>query len=418
MDTNEVLQGLTAPSFIDDPYPAFARLRREAPVLFLEPFNAWLLTRFADVRTAFTDDRFQFQYERNQVNRMGERAREQDYFKVGREFLVVNDPPGHTRLKRIFRAPFTPRRVKELAPAVEERVRLCIDRFIEEGRADVVADFSHCVPLETISRLLGVPDSSREQILAWVSAFYAILFVSPMSDEELAAANHAAASARDFFLDHIRHCRAHPGDNFISDLIAANDADEEPLSDEQIAINSFLLYFAGHDTQQSQFSLMVDVLDRHRDARAWLMQDPQRIVACAPELYRFDATGMFMPRTASVDLELGGQTVRAGQSLMCSMTAANRDPEAFAEPDTLNFNRAPVHGTSLRNMTFGTGRHSCLGAYLAQTNLPIMLAGLLSRIGDFEVDRANARRLPTMEVRGFQSLPIVWRHATTSRSSP
>jgi cytochrome P450 len=401
-----VLALLSSPAFIDNPYPAFAQIRESEPVCFVAPFNAWLLTRFEDVRTAFTDDRFVFQYERNQINRLGARAVEQDYFKVGQEFLVVTDPPKHTQLKRIFSAPFTPARVAQMAPSTQALVHATIDRFVERGSADIVAEFSHRVPLAIISKLLGVDLASEEQILKWVSAFYAILFVSPMSDAELQKANDTAAEARDFFIDVVRHRRAHPADDFISDLIAVNDRDEEPLTDEQIAINAFLLYFAGHDTQQSQFSLLIDTLDRHPALMAQLAQNPETIRQIAPELYRYDATGMFMPRTLAADVELGGRLLEKGQNVMCSMTAANRDPEAFENPDSIVLDRKPVSG--LRNMTFGSGRHRCLGASLAQANLPIMLAGVLQRLKNLRVDRSGARRLPTMEVRGFESLPVCW----------
>jgi cytochrome P450 len=262
------------------------------------------------------------------------------------------------------------------------------------------------VPLAIISRLLGIDASYESQILGWVSAFYAILFVSPMSEDELRTANATAAAARDFFLDSVRQRRSRPGDDFISDLIAVNDTDEEPLSDEQIAINAFLLYFAGHDTQQSQFSLLVDMLDRHPDVMANLAANPERIRLLAPELYRYDATGMFMPRTVAEDLELGGRRLKKGQNVMCSMTAANRDPAAFENPDAIVFDRKPASG--MRNMSFGAGRHRCLGANLAQANLPIMLAAVLARLKNLKVDRAAARRLPTMEVRGFECLPVTW----------
>ena len=409
-DTAAMIQMLSSPDFIENPYPAFAQIRERDPVCFLEPFNAWLLTRFDDVRTAFSDDRFLFQYEKNQINRMGPRAVEQDYFKIGREFLVVTDPPKHTQLKRIFSQPFTPKRVSEMAQSTKALVDSAIDRFIDQGTVDIVSEFAHRVPLAIISKLLGIDRSYEQQILSWVSAFYAVLFVSAMSDEELKQANATAAEARDFFLAVIRKRRAHPGDDFISALMVANDQDEEPLSDEQIAINAFLLYFAGHDTQQSQFSLLIDTLDRNPDAMAYLVNDPDRIRAAAPELYRYDATGMFMPRTVSEDLVLNGRRIRKGQNVMCSMTAANRDPEAFEDPDTLKFDRMPVSGSGLRNMTFGTGRHRCLGANLAQANLPIMLAGVLGRLKNLSVDRAGAERLPTFEVRGFKRLPVRWDH--------
>lgn len=402
------VESLLSPAFIEDPYPTFRAIRETDPVCFLAPFNAWIVTRFADVRTAFTDDRFCVRYEQHQVNRMGPQAVGQAYVEVGREFLVLNDPPSHTRLKKIFREPFTAKRVSGLVPYIEQIANECIDRFADDGSVDIVAEYAHRVPIAVMSHLLAVPEEYEPQIVAWISAFYAALFVTPMSDDELVAANGTARQARDFFVDIVRQRRARPGNDFLSDLIATNDAADEPLTDEQIAINAFLLYFAGHDTQKGQFSLLIDTLDRHRDLLAQLAADTSLIANAMPELYRYESTGQFMGRTAVEDIQLGGHLVAAGQTLMVSMTAANRDPDAFPDPDRLDLGRDVAHGTALRNMTFGTGRHHCLGAFLAQTNLPLMVRILLDRIGPYSIDRTTAVRLPTIEVRAWAQLPISW----------
>ena len=160
--------------------------------------------------------------------------------------------------------------------------------------------------------------------------------------------------------------------------------------------------------REQEFALLVDMLDRHPSLAAYLAKNPDKIRQVSPELYRYDATGMFMPRTLAEDVELSGKLLKKGQNVMCSMTAANRDPEAFENPDEIVFDRKPAFG--MRNMTFGAGRHRCLGANLAQANLPIMLAGVLARLKNLEVDRAAARRLPTIEVRGFHSMPVSWRN--------
>ena len=308
----------------------------------------------------------------------------------------------------MFRQPFTSKRVHELVPTIERLANEAIDRFADDGSVDITQEYAHRVPIGVMTQLLAVPPEYEPQIIRWIGAFYAALFVTPMAPEELAVSNAAAAAARDFFLDIIRDRRAHLGTDFVSELIEANDASDDPISDEQIAINVFLLYFAGHDTQKGQFSLLVNTLDRHPDTLRALAADSSGVAAAMPELYRFDATGQFMGRTVAEDVELGGKTIKEGQTVMVSMAAANRDPEAFPDPDRLDLNRDNAIGSSLRFMTFGTGRHHCLGAFMAQTNLPIMLKTLLDRIGPFEVDRAGTVRLPTIEVRAYEHLPIAW----------
>ena len=400
---------LLSQDFVDDPYPVYAAIRAQDPVFFAEPFNAWILTRFADVNTAFTDDRFITDYEGHQTNRVGPEAVEQLYFKVGREFLVLNDPPEHTRLKRIFRAPFTVNRVKQMEPRLHELAKKFVGEIEDKGQAEIVMEYAHKVPFAVISTLLGIPEEHEEQIGQWIGAFYAALFVSPISNDELAAVNEAAGHAQEFFLRLVKERRANATDgDFLSDLIATNDADEEPITDDQIASNLFLIYFGGHDTQRAMFANMINALDQNRDAMAWLLADTNRVDEAFEELLRFDSAGQFMPRTMGEDVELGGKLLQQGQSVMVSMGAANRDPSVFPDPDKLDFTRGPLDGYNVRNMTFGNGRHRCLGFVLARANLPIMLKSLLDTIGEFSVDRSNAVKMPVFEMQAYQSLPITW----------
>ena len=402
------LEVLSSPEFLDNPYPFYAALRAVDPVHFVEPFNAWILTRFADVKTAFSDDRFRVVYDQYQINRVGPEAVDHDYFKVGKEFLVCNDPPVHTKMKRIFRHPFTPRRVKELLTVLEGLANESIDRFAADGRVDIVSQYSARVPLAVMGSLLAVPAEDEAMILSWVDAFYHILEIGPMSPEQLVNADEASRRAKEYFGALVEDRRHHPGDDFVSSLLAANAADEDPLSDDQIVANVFLLYFAGHDTQKLMFSNMVAALDHHPDALAELAAEPAKVGSLVPELYRYDTVGQFMGRTVLEDVELGGRTIQKGQTVMVCMGAANRDPEVFPEPDQLDLHRPEGLDVGLRHITFGAGRHHCLGAVMAQANLPLLLEVLLRRLPGIRVDWDGAVRHPSIATRGYDMLPLVW----------
>ncbi len=407
-DASAELQILSSPEFLENPYPMYAMLRAADPVHFVEPFNAWILTRFADVKTAFSDDRFRVVYDQYQINRVGPEAVDHDYFKVGQDFLVCNDPPVHTKLKRIFRHPFTPRRVQELLGVLEGLADEAIDRFVDRGRVDIISQYSARVPLSVMGALLGVPAEDEPMILGWVAAFYHILEIGPMSPDQLVAADEASRRAKEYFGALIDDRRRRPGDDFVSSLLAANTADEDPLTDDQIVANVFLLYFAGHDTQKLMFGNMVAALDRTPAALAELAAEPAMVPVLIPELYRYDTVGQFMGRTVLDDVDLGGKTIQAGQTVMVCMGAANRDPEAFPDPDVLDLHRAEALDHGLRHITFGAGRHHCLGASMAQANLPLLLQILLRRIPGIRVDWDGAVRHPSIATRGYDVLPLAW----------
>ncbi|MGQ0619492.1 MAG: cytochrome P450 [Panacagrimonas sp.] len=407
-DSAAAMAMLMSPQFLDNPYPAYAQLRAADPVHFIAPMNAWLLTRFADVKTAFSDDRFRVVYDQYQINRVGPAAVDHDYFKVGKEFLVCNDPPVHTRLRRIFRAPFTNKRVEELLTTLRRLAEESIDSFIHEGRTDIIERYSARVPLAVMGALLAVPPDDEATILSWVSAFYHILEIGPLSPDQLVAADDASRRARAYFGGLIEERRRRPGADFVSSVLAANAIDEDPMSDEQIVANLFLLYFAGHDTQKLQFGNMLAALDRNPAALHELAADPAQIEARIPELYRYDTVGQFMGRTVVEDVELGGKLIRAGQTVMVCMGAANRDPEAFPDPDRLDLHRAKALDSGMRHISFGAGRHHCLGAVMAQANLPLLLEVLLRRIPTLRVDWDGAVRHPSIATRGYDVLPITW----------
>jgi hypothetical protein len=264
------------------------------------------------------------------------------------------------------------------------------------------------VPLTVMSELLAIPPADEKLILDWVDAFYHILEVSPMTPGQLVAADEASRSAAEYFGELVHERRRNPGADFVSGVLVANTDDPDPMTDEQIIANLFLLYFAGHDTQKLQFGNMLASLHRHPGSLPWLAEDTSRVPGAMPDLLRHDTVGQFMGRTVLEDVELGGKTIRAGQTVMLCMGAANRDPEMFTEPDRLRFDR-PAVSESLRHISFGAGRHHCLGAQMAQANLPVMLRVLLERLPNLQVNLADAVRHPSIATRGYDVLPVTWR---------
>jgi pimeloyl-[acyl-carrier protein] synthase len=399
---------MASPEFVDDPYPVFADIRESDPVHFVPEMNAWLLTRFADVRAAFNDDRLGVMFEQYQVNRIGPTAVDQDYFRVAKDSLVCNDPPVHTEMRRLFRRAFSVRRVEAIRGDIAATCTRYVDAMVERGSADLIADFSLPVPLAIISTLLGVPESDQRQIGHWVARWAPVLEVSPMSPAEVEDVNEATRGLEDYFAELVAARRRAPGDDFVSEVLALNAEGEVPLDDEALIANLLLLYFAGQDTQKLMLGNIVVALHRNPDSLRFLAGNPDAIDDAMPELYRYDTVGQFMGRTPEHDLEFAGKPLQAGQTVMVCMGAANRDPAYYPDPDRLELDRPRPVDEPLRNLTFGHGRHRCLGAYLAQTNLPTMLRELLTRLPGLHVEDDRAVRHPSIATRGYDVLPVAW----------
>lgn len=389
--------------FLDDPYPFYAQLRQASPVMFLEPLNAWILTGYNEVFNAANDERLGVNYEDYQVNRMGPGVVDQPFYKSARHSMVANDPPDHTRIRRVFVPGFTARRVRELPQFTERYASQCLDE-VQDGRLDVVPDYARRVPLGVLSHILGVPEDDWPLMEQWVLDYSPVLEVFPMTPAQLARANEAAVGLDDYFRGLVAARRDTPEEDLVTEVIRTNDAVDEPLSEDELVANLALLYFGGHDTQEKQFSNIIHTLDQHPGHMQYLYDDTARVAGAVPELLRYDTVGQFMGRCTREDIKFEGVTLRHGQTIMLCFGAANRDPAMFAEPDTLDFTRA----AKIPNISFGAGRHRCIGVSLAQQNLPIMLRVMLERCRNLRVDRDGARRHMSMATRGFDALPISW----------
>lgn len=400
-------------AFLSDPYPGFAAMRDQSPVLWLEAMNAWILTSYDAVNSAFRDERFRVNFSEYQVNRVGPSVVDEPYFKQAQNSLVCNDHPRHTRMRMVFRRALTQQRVSQLGDEIQQQANRFVDAMIEasgaekSGEAELIEDYANRIPHAIISSLLGVPEEDRLGVAKFVRDYSPVLEVTPMSDRDLKMANDAASGLDVFFKDLLKKRAHQKRDDFISEVLTLNEDMDEPLCEDELAANFALVYFGGQDTQEKMFSNMILALSNNPDAMSRLVETPSDIDKCMTELLRFDSAGQFMGRTTAEELDLCGVTLPKGETVMCSMAAANHDPKYFPNPEKLALDRQAKDGQP-DYMTFGTGRHSCLGQHLARANLPIMLKTLLTRLGPLSVDLANSERHQSIATRGFDKMPIAW----------
>jgi cytochrome P450 len=307
--------------------------------------------------------------------------------------LLGQDPPDHTRLRRMLTGEFTVKRMKRLVPRVEEIVAEHLDAMAEAGSAELVADFALPVPSMVICELLGVPYADRGGFTER-SARQLDSTIEPQERMRLADAS------RDYMSDLVARHRRTPGDDLLGMLIREHSDD---VTDEELIGIGNLLLVAGHETTSNMLSLGTLALLEHPDQLARVRDDPSAVDGAVEELLRWLAVvhGGF-PRAATQDTTIGGHPVAAGELVISSLAAANRDPAAVEDGETLDVTRAPSP-----HLAFGHGIHHCLGAPLARIEMRVAFPALLQRFPTLRLAGEPEFRHRTL-IYGLHRLPLAW----------
>jgi cytochrome P450 len=377
-----------------DPYPVYARLRAEAPLYRNVEHDFWALSRHADVTAAFRDPaRFS---SANGVSLDPAAWGPQAHKTMS--FLAL-DPPRHTRMRALVSKGFTPRRVRDL----EQRIRELARRHLEKGAAqegfDFVADFAGLLPMDVISEMIGVPAADRDELRRLADTVVHRedgLFDVPRAGME------AALTLAGYYAEMIADRRARPSPREdLTDALLAAEIDGDRLTDDEIIGFLFLMVVAGNETTTKLLANAVYWGWRNPAQLAGPMRDPARIGAWIEETLRYDASSQILARTVAEEFTIHGLTVPAGHRLLLLIGAANRDPRAFPAPDSYDLDR----DTSAL-ISFGAGRHYCLGANLARLEAQVALTEFTRLVRRYEIDEAGALRVHSVNVRGFTRLPM------------
>ncbi|MCD2195341.1 cytochrome P450 [Actinomycetospora endophytica] len=403
---------LLAPDAVADPYPLLAWLREEQPVVWSDAQRAYLVLRHDDLTAALQDprlssDRVRPIYE----NKLTPEQREQraPTYDLLEHWMVFNDPPNHTRLRKLVRAAFTPKAVRQLAPRITEIVDELLDELAAQNTAaeiDLITEFSYLIPAAVIAELMGVPRADVEKFKAWSDAVMVIVFGVAREPGVLDAAQRGLVELRDYLADLARHYREHPADNLISDLAAAVDRDDRLTLDE-IVSTCVLLLFGGHETTTNLIGNGSRALIRHPEQRARFLAHPDEVGNAIEELLRYDGPSKLEVRRCVETFALRGTTIPAESQVYLLQAAANRDPEAFADPDRLDLAR-----TDGRHVGFGHGIHYCLGAPIARLEGTIALERLHRRFPTMAEGTTEPVWHPTLVSRGMSSFPVVLEPST------
>jgi len=393
-----------SPEFIRDPYPHYELLRRVDPV-HVTPHGMYLASRHADVSLALRDKRFGKDFVGRSKRRYGPRIMEEPIFRSMSHWMLQQDPPDHTRLRGLVVKAFTAPRVEDMRPRIQQVVDEMLDRVVPRGHMDLIEDFAFRLPVTIICDMLGIPGDHRELFYSGTRDGGRILDPVPLTPEEIAKGNATYMMSQMYFQQLFELRRKQPGDDLTTQLVQAEE-DGSKLSNEELTSNIILLFGAGHETTVNLIGNGLLALHRNPDQLALLKARPDLITNAIEEFLRYDSSVQMTGRVTLEDIDdLGDKKIPKGETVLCLLGSANRDPTVY--PDGAD--RLDITRPNVRPLSFGGGIHFCLGAQLARIEAEIAISTLLRRLPNLRLDDAdNPEWRPTFVLRGLKRLHASW----------
>lgn len=386
---------------IANPQLAYARLRAEAPVYYLQKYDAWALSRFEDIWACSSDPRFSTARGTTPAQVL---TRDQPVTPM----LNVMDPPRHSELRAAIRKCFLPRYLRSIEPLADGLFDGLIDSVIEKGECDVVRDLGSKFSVAIACKAIGLPIEDGPYLNQLVMRFF---HHEPGEEGMTSDGIDALGEMTDYCVEEVRALRKCPVEEAqaVNALIAFRD-EGRSFGDEEIASHLTMLIIGGSETFPKTLANGIVRLWEYPDQRAMLANDPSGIPAAYNEILRYDMPTQFLCRTLTSDVELRGQTLREGQGVLFLYASANHDEAEFERPEIFDIRRS-----ASRILSFGAGTHACLGTHVARLEGRLSLTKILARMPGYEVDLAGAVKFRTEFVQGYASLPIRFQPAQRNR---
>lgn len=390
---------LVDPEKLRNPFPDYEYYRREKPVFFYEPMNAWFVFRYGDVDKLFHDERLSNNRMTGYVPGALPHYRERvqwlfsHYF---RHWLLSLDGEEHRRLRRQLQPQFSERAITGWVPIIERTAHQLLDRVAGQGHMDFSLDFAYELPVLVISSILGVPAEEQRRVIQWSDHLANYFNIIPATEKTSAEMVESTGEMIDFLENLLQERRRQPLEDLFS-VMAAND-----LEDSVIVANAMVLLVAGHETTRNLMGSCLSLLLRNPDQLARLRGDMSLLPRAIEETLRMEPANPIMARLVAEDFEYQGAALRKGQLLFLGIGSANRDPEFVEEPERFDIGRKPG-----KHLGFGSGPHFCIGSILAKREATIALRELLTRFPEI---RSNGPEEWTTQagMRGPLRLPIAF----------
>ena len=385
--------------FANDPFPVYRALLAHAPIKRFADGSV-MLSRYADLDRVYRDTRaFSSDKKVEFLPKFGDTP----LYEHHTTSLVFNDPPLHTRVRKIMMGALTPRAIAAMEPGLVSLVDRLLDRMADREEFDLIEDFASAIPVEVIGNLFVMPHEERGPLRDWSLAILGALEPTLTADQH-ERGNRAVTEFKAYLADLAARRRAQPGDpatDVLTRLI--NGSEGEQLSDVELLQNCIFILNAGHETTTNLIGNALYELLEWPGEKARLTADPAMIDTAVDEFLRFQSPNQLGNRMTTEDVEFDGERIAAGTRVHLAIGAANRDPRQFPEPDRLDLSRKPN-----RHLAFAQGPHLCAGFSLARMEGRIAIARFLSRFPDFRL-AGKARRTGRVRFRGFATLPAAAR---------
>ena len=421
------LSNLLRPEVRANPYPFYAQLRVQDPVYWDEEMGFWVLTRYADIASVYTDDRFsRAQGLMSNFRRLPE-AEQQIAEPVYHSFsktMFYADPPYHTHLRGLMNNAFTPRRVEQMRPNIQRIVDELLDQVQANRNMDIVHDFAYPLPVIVIAELLGLPTNDRERFKGWSDDLFAILGTVRHSPQLMKRAAQSLTEMTEYMTELSRVRREEPRDDLLSVLLSVVDEDEQlecphphhaqtqgglarerptdaKLTQDELVANINILLSTGHETTTHLIGNGVLALLQHPDQMQQLKSRPALVHSAIEEIMRYDNPVQITYRSAIEDAEIDGKQMHKGDLINSILGSANRDPERYTDPDRFDITR-----NEGRHLNFGLGIHFCIGASLVRLEAEIAFNTILRRFPKLQLETESLDWQEHPVFRGLKSLPV------------
>lgn len=377
-----------------NPHPVWKRLRDEAPAYYNAEHDFWALSRFRDVLEASLDESTYISGRGTVLELMGKIPSPAP--------MIFQDPPEHTQLRKLVSRAFSPRRISELEARIRELCARYLDPHVGGSGFDYVADFGARLPVMVISSLLGIPEKDQDQVREWTDA---VLHRDPGETQPGEAALKASGDLFGYFGRQAAERRQQPRDDMMTDLVqselALGDGTSRPLNDAELLTFFGLISAAGNETVARLLGWVGILLARHPDQRARIAADLRLVPGAVEELLRYEAPSPVQARTAAREVEIHGQTIPAGATVLLLTASAGRDEREFPDAD-----RFDVERRFERHVSLGYGVHFCLGASLARMEARVSIEETLARFPEWDIIESGLEMVHTSTVRGYAKVPI------------
>ncbi|MBU6458704.1 MAG: cytochrome P450 [Bradyrhizobium sp.] len=389
-----------APEFYSDPYPTYRALREHEPVKRL-PNGSYFLTRYDDLVSAYKRTK---SFSSDKKKEFAPKYGDSLLYEHHTTSLVFNDPPAHTRVRRLITGALSPRAVAAMEPDLIALVDRLLDGLASKGKVDLIEDYAAAIPVEVIGNLLDVPHGERGPLRDWSLAILGAL-EPVIGPEAFARGNQAVKDFLGYLEVLVEQRRAEPGNSdrdVLTRLIQGEGSGEdngERLTAKELLHNCIFLLNAGHETTTNLIGNGLVALSRHPDQKKRLIEQPDLIRTAIEEVLRYESSNQLGNRMTTEPVELGGVALPAGASVTLCIGAANRDPAQFTDPEAFDIGRAPN-----RHLAFGSGPHQCVGMALARLEGATAISRFLARFPGYALNGAPVRG-GRVRFRGFLRVP-------------